>query len=108
MKPSILTVIFVITLFVLLGKSLKPSNKAKFKNLKQYRLLWSFKIISEIVMETDAEIESEMLKSIPFFVEAPLPAALSTCKGHLQKFSACWLNFYKAFSSYCPKLHRSS
>ena len=66
-----------------------------------------FKIISEIVMETDAEIESVDAEVNPFFVEAPLPAALSTCKGHLQEFSACWLNFLQGVSAIAPKLHRS-
>lgn len=62
-----------------------------------------FKIISEIVMESDSE-EAELN---PFFVEAQLPAALSTCKGHLQEFSSCWLSFLQGVSAIEPKLHRS-
>lgn len=66
-----------------------------------------FKIMSEIVMESDAEIESGEAEVNPFFVEAQLPAPLSTCKGHLQEFSACWVNFLQGVSAVAPKLHRS-
>lgn len=66
-----------------------------------------FKIISEIVMETDSEIEAGEADVSPFFVEAQLPAALSICKGHLQEFSSCWLSFLQGVSSIEPKLHRS-
>ena len=66
-----------------------------------------FKIISEIVLETDAEIESGEVEVNPFFVEAQLPASVSTCKGHLQEFSVCWLNFLQGVSVVAPKLHRS-
>jgi U3 small nucleolar RNA-associated protein 19 len=66
-----------------------------------------FKIISEIVMETDSEIEAGEAEVTPFFVETQLPSALSTCKGHLQEFSACWLSFLQGVSVIEPKLHRS-
>lgn len=75
------------------------SKESEYKGL--------FKIISEIVMETDAEIESGEAEVNPFFVEAQLPAALSTCKGHLQEFSSCWLNFLQGVSQVAPSLHRS-
>lgn len=66
-----------------------------------------FKIISEIVMETDAEIESGQSEVNPFLIEANFPAALSSCKGHLQEFSTCWLSFLQGISIIEPKLHRS-
>ena len=72
---------------------------------KEYHGL--FKIISEIVMETDSEIESGDVEVSEFFVEAQLPVSLSTCKGHLQEFSSCWLSFLQRVSHVAPKLHRA-
>jgi U3 small nucleolar RNA-associated protein 19 len=82
----------------------KESSKDENAALKYYNL---FKIISEIVMESDAEIESGDVEPNPFLVEISLPAALSSCRGHLQEFSSCWLNFLQGVSSISPKLHRS-
>ena len=66
-----------------------------------------FKIISEIVMETDAEIAAKEAEVNPFFVENSLPAVVSTCKGHLKEFSSCWLIFLTGISTIAPELHRS-
>lgn len=89
-----------------ISQSLQQNQQDKFDN-KEKAFHGIFKIISEIVMETDAEIESGEVEVTPFFVEAQLPAALSTCKGHLQEFSSCWLIFLQGVSSIAPKLHRS-
>lgn len=66
-----------------------------------------FKILSEFVMENDAEVSKGEAEITPFLVEASLPAALSSTKGHLQEFSSCWLEFIQGVSSHAPELHRS-
>lgn len=66
-----------------------------------------FKILSEIVMETDAEIESGEAEVNPMLIETTLPAAVSATKAHLQEFSACWLEFIQGISTHAPELHRS-
>lgn len=66
-----------------------------------------FKILSEVVMETDEEIQSGDAEANPFFVEAKLPSAVSSTKGHLQEFSSCWLMFLQNISIHAPELHRS-
>lgn len=83
----------------LLQENPKGNNKQLYSGI--------FKIISEIVMETDAEIESGSAEINPFFVEGSLPASLSTCKGHMVEFSNCWLIFIQGISGIEPKLHRS-
>ena len=88
-----------------ISQNIQQDQQVLMNKEREYRGL--FKILSEIVMETDAEIESGDAEVNPFFVEAQLPASLSTCKGHLQEFSTCWLNFLQGVSSISPKIHRS-
>lgn len=66
-----------------------------------------FKILSEIVMENEAEISSGKAEINPFLVDCALPSALSSTKGHLQEFSSCWLEFIQGISIHAPELHRS-
>lgn len=76
----------------------RPEACAAYKRL--------FKILSEIVMETDEEISSGAAEVNPFLTEATLPAAVSSTTGHLHEFSACWLEFIQGVSSHAPELHR--
>ncbi len=66
-----------------------------------------FKILSEFVMETEAEIAAGEAEVTQFLSECALPAALSNTKGNLQEFSACWLEFIQGVSAHAPELHRS-
>lgn len=85
-------------------QNIQNSSPSTIKSKSYHNI---FKIISEIVMETDAEVAANEAEINPFFVENSLPAALSTCKGHLQEFSSCWLIFLTGISSIAPELHRS-
>lgn len=66
-----------------------------------------FAILSEIAMETDAEVASGAAELTPSFVDgAVLPAALASTAQHLHEFSACWLEVLQGISQHAPALHR--